>query len=160
MVNTKTVRGRRKVRYESLDDLLAEAERLADVPVRTLGNWSQGQIYDHLARSLDSSIDGVGFQLPLPMRMMLSLFMKKKFLKKELPPGLRSTPRFDPAETTVSEALEALRKSVARQQNESARVPHPAFCNIVRDGWNDFHLRHAERHMSFLVNGDSTAVGV
>ena len=55
-VNTKKVQDRRKVRYESLDELLADAQRFSGDNVRKLGNWSQGQIYEHIARSLDSSI--------------------------------------------------------------------------------------------------------
>jgi hypothetical protein len=31
---------------------------------------------------------------------------------------------------------------------------HPAFGNIGREGWDQFNLRHAELHMSFLVNGE------
>ena len=57
-IKTKKVEGRRKVRYQAISEFLAEAERLASRKVRTIGNWSQGQIYEHLARSLDISIDG------------------------------------------------------------------------------------------------------
>ncbi len=52
-INTKQVTGRRVVRYESFDEILADAERLAVVPTRTLGNWSIGQIFSHLAKSSD-----------------------------------------------------------------------------------------------------------
>ncbi len=55
-INTKKVEGRRAVRYESLSEFLQDAERLANCEVRTVGNWSQGQIYEHLARALDISM--------------------------------------------------------------------------------------------------------
>ena len=61
MVNTKTVTGRRELRYDNYDELLADAERLAGKEVRTLGNWSYGQILRHLARSIDAMIDGAPF---------------------------------------------------------------------------------------------------
>ncbi len=153
-VNTKKVAGRREIRYESLDELFADAERLSQTNVSTLGNWSQGQIYEHLARSLDSSIDGAGFSLPLPMRWMLTLLMKKKFLTKKLPAGFQAPEKLTPRETAVDEALASLKAAIKRQQQESTRAPHPAFGDIGRDGWNDFNLRHAELHMSFLVNGE------
>jgi len=155
-INTKKVQGRRPVRYESLDELLADAERLAAAGgVRALGNWSQGQIYEHLGRSLDASIDGVGFTLPAPVRWMMSLAMKQKFLKREIPAGFKSTAAFVPDETPVEQGLASLRTAIERQRRESNRVTHPAFGNIGRQGWNDFNLRHAEMHMSFLVNGDA-----
>ncbi len=65
-INTKQVTDRRVVKYADYNDFLVDAEHLAGQPVRTLGNWSQAQIYEHLALSLDSSIDGAGFLLPAP----------------------------------------------------------------------------------------------
>ena len=154
-INTKKVQGRRTVRYETLDELLADAQRFSGSEVRTLGNWSQGQIYEHLARAMDSSIDGAGFSLPAPVRWIMSLLMKRKFLEKELPAGFKSTAQFIPEETSAEEGLASLQRAIARQQQESKRAPHPAFGNIGREEWNDFNLRHAEMHMSFLVNGES-----
>src|SRR5271163_177628 len=43
-VNTAKVEGRRKVTYTSFEDLLVDADRLSAGPVKTLGNWSAGQI--------------------------------------------------------------------------------------------------------------------
>lgn len=72
-INTKRVSGRRKVRYASLEEFLADAERHAAPNVRFLGNWSAGQIYEHLARTLESSIDGFESSLPAPVRFLMSL---------------------------------------------------------------------------------------
>lgn len=154
-INTKKVQGRRTVRYESLDELLADAQRISGSEVRPLGNWSQGQIFEHLARSLDSSIDGAGFALPAPVQWMMSLLMKRKFLEKKLPAGFKSTAQFKPDATSAEGGLASLQKAIVRQQQESQRAPHPAFGNIGREQWNAFHLRHAEMHMSFLVKGES-----
>ncbi len=153
-IKTKKVQGRRTVRYESLDELLSDAQRLSEVEVRTLGNWSQGQIYEHMARSLDSCIDGTDFSLPAPVRWLMRLVIKRKFLHVALPPGFKTTPSFDPEETSAEQGLSSLEKAIARQKQESNRAPHPAFGNIGKEGWNDFNLRHSELHMSFLVNGE------
>lgn len=151
MINTKKVKGRRQVRYESLDELLAEAENLANTEVRTLGNWSPGQIYKHMAHSLDVSIDGAGFMMPAPVRFLMSLLMKRKFLNVAVPAGFKAPPEFNPDETSSEEGLADLRTAIVRQKQEPERAPHPAFGNIGHDGWNDFHLRHAEMHMSFII---------
>ena len=55
-VDTKTVKGRRIVHYESLRDVLADAEAMYAAGARPLGNWTPGQIFVHLARSFDASI--------------------------------------------------------------------------------------------------------
>lgn len=153
-VDSKPNQDRRVVRYESMEELVADAERLAQTEVRTVGNWSHGQIYEHLARSFDSSIDGVGFSLPAPVRWLMTLFMKRKFLQKEIPAGFKTTGRFVPEETSVDAGLASLRAAVARQNSESSRAPHPAFGKIGRDDWTAFNLRHGELHMSYLVDGN------
>ena len=152
MINTKKVTGRRQVSYASLDEFLADAERLANKEeVRTLGNWSQGQIYEHLARALDTSIDGVDISFPAPARWLMTLLMKKKFLYKELPAGFKVSGKVVPDETTVEQGLNSLRQAVERQKADSTRVPHPGFGKLSLDEWEAFNLRHAELHMSFLV---------
>lgn len=155
-VVTKKVQGRRTVRYETLDDLLADAEQLATSDIRTLGNWSLGQILKHIAMALDSSIDGSDFRLPAPVRFLMTLLMKRKFLTKALPPGFKSTKKFIPDETSTEDGLAALRKAVERQEKESKRVPHPGFGTLTKQEWNDFNLRHAEMHMSFVILNDKT----
>jgi len=151
MINTKQVQGRRSVRYSSLDELLSDARKLAACEVQTLGNWSQGQIYEHLARALDSSIDGVDFSVPAPARWLMSLLMKKKFLYKEIPAGFKVTGKQLPEETSVADGLHSLEQAVERQEGESSRIMHPGFGSLTNQEWDAFNLRHAEMHMSFLV---------
>lgn len=155
-IKTNKVKGRRTVQYDSLDDLYADAQRLAGADTRALGNWSQGQIYEHLARALDSSIDGIRISMPAPVRWAMSMFFKRRFLKKAIPPGFTAPAKqLIPEETSVEDGLASLQTAIERQKAEPLRAPHPVFGNIGRDGWDDFNLRHAEMHMSFLVNGQS-----
>lgn len=91
-VNTKMVEGRRKLRFDSLDDLLAEADRLAKCDVTMLGNWSLAQIFSHLAAGINSTMDGSTFKPPLWMRLMapvMKTFMKKKFIHEGIPSGFQ-----------------------------------------------------------------------
>lgn len=151
-VNTKKVAGRRELRYDSYADLLDDAERLAAIPHRTLGNWSFGQILLHTAQALDSSIDGAGFVLPAPLRWVMTLMMKRRFLSQSIPAGFKSSPQFIPGETSVEEGFVALRRAIGRQATTSQRAAHPAFGNIAQKEWDDFNMRHAEMHMSFVVS--------
>ena len=150
-VVTKKVKDRRMVRYESLDDLLADAEQMATSDVQLLGNWSLGQILKHIAVALDLSIDGFDFNMPAPVRLVMRLLMKKKFLTKSLPPGFKAPDKYTPAETSTEEGLAALREAVDRQRRESERVLHPGFGKLTNKEWDEFHCRHAEMHMSFVV---------
>ena len=151
-IDTKKVDGRREVRYENFDKLLADAMQLSHQPVRTLGNWTQAQIYMHIAMSLDTSIDGSSFMLPAPARWVMSRLMKKKFLNKTIPPGFKTTKEMvAPEDTLLEESLSELQRAIDRQKNNPERAIHPGFGRISRDEWDQFNLRHAEEHMSFLV---------
>jgi Protein of unknown function (DUF1569) len=73
-VNTAKVDGRRKLDYASLEEVLADADRLSSRPVKVLGNWSAGQIFRHLALAFNGSIDGFTMTFPWPLRLMARFF--------------------------------------------------------------------------------------
>lgn len=74
-VDTKHAAGRRELHYGSLDELLADAEQIAAGPYKTIGNWTYGQILTHLTEAMESTLDGFSFRAPLPMRVVVRLFM-------------------------------------------------------------------------------------
>ncbi|MEM7473622.1 MAG: DUF1569 domain-containing protein [Planctomycetota bacterium] len=47
-IRTDKVKNRRNVHYSNLNELLNDAQQLAQSEVQLLGNWSLGQIYSHL----------------------------------------------------------------------------------------------------------------
>jgi hypothetical protein len=73
-VNTASVEGRRKRAYSSLEELLADAKRFGSGPVKALGNWSAGQVFRHLARAYNGSIDGISMSFSWYFRMMARIF--------------------------------------------------------------------------------------
>lgn len=154
-VETKSAQGRRAVHYESLDDLLDDAETLAGTEVQTLGNWSQGAIYGHVAAAMNASIDGFPGKVPWFVRVVAQLFMRKMLLEGPLKPGFKlpkdAEEKMWPKGMTADEGLAALREAVERQRTETHRVPHLALGAISNDEWTQAHLRHAELHMSFVV---------
>lgn len=86
-VNTRKVTGRRSRRCESLDDLLANAERLAGSQVEMLGNWSLGQVFRHLGIAINGSIDGFAFRLSVLEIFFVRISLKKKPLTRGITPG-------------------------------------------------------------------------
>jgi hypothetical protein len=152
-VDTTKAQGRRTLRFQSLDDVLADADRLADAPVRSLGNWSLGQICKHLAESMNQSIDGFEFQASLPVRMVARL-IKGRYLKRGFTPGFklpRRAVRLLPPPIDTQEGLAALRAGVERLKRETRRSANPVFGPLTAEEWNQLHLRHSELHLSFIV---------
>ena len=155
-VNTAKVEGRRKLNYGSYEELLADAQRMSAGAVKTLGNWSPGQIFKHLAIIYNGSIDGLPVRFPWHFRMLVKLF-KNKLLSMDMPPGYQMRPGnakiTQPGPTSAEEGLAALRVAIERLQNESHRAKHPLMGNLTREEWDKIHLKHASLHMSFLVQG-------
>ncbi len=153
-VNTAKVEGRRKLDFASLEEVLADADRLGSGPVKVLGNWSAGQIFRHLALTCNGSIDGIPMTLPWYFRLMARIF-KKKLLAGPMPAGFslpsKGAEALAPPLTSTEEGLADLHAAVARLQQEPHRARHPAFGELSREEWDKIHLHHASLHMSFLV---------
>ena len=154
-MTTTTTTARREVRYESLDEVMADAERLAGAKVRTLGQWTYPQILDHLGKSVLASMDGYGFRAPWVVRVFIAPLMKNSFLTKPMKPGFKlprsATAILPGADVSMQAALECLRKAVARLKTEPGRAPHPFLGNLASQEYTALHLRHSELHMSFVV---------
>ena len=118
IINTKKVQGRREVHYDSWVEMLAEAESLSQQKIRTLGNWTYPQIVWHIAKSMNTSIDGAGFTLPAPARWLMSLLLKRRFLTKSLPTGFKTSTHLIADESlAVESALDELRAYTVDQAN-------------------------------------------
>ena len=75
-INTKKC-PRRKIEYGSLDELVADAERLVAADAPTTGNWSKGMIMEHVAHLMDMTLDGFGFTPPWILRFVGKWFLKR-----------------------------------------------------------------------------------
>jgi hypothetical protein len=154
-VKTSKVRGRREVHYDSYQDLLNDAERLAGAEVRLLGNWSLGQIFTHLSRSMETAIDGMSYKAPWPIRAVVQLFMRRRMITQPMSPGFtlpaRAAELLVPSPVSAEEGLANLRLAIQRLHDETERAPHAMLGEMSLDEWDSFNLRHAELHMSFAV---------
>ena len=154
MINTKKA-PRRVVRYQSLREALADADRLAEADAPTTGNWSKGQIFEHLAAIMDMAVDGAERQAPFPSRLIGQYVIKPMIFKRGMTPGFQlpkwAAKAIAEDTTQTDEALEHLRRSTERFETASQLHPHPFFGSLDRDGWNTLLTRHAELHMSFIA---------
>ncbi len=154
-VNTAKVQGRRELHFASVDELLADAERLAASPtVKQLGNWSLGQALGHLAAAMDTAVDGAKNRPPWFFRVMGRLF-KKQVLKKMTPgfnlPANAAKELIPPSSMTTAEGIAKLRVSVARLKATPNRAPSPFLGPLTPEESDRLQCSHAELHLSFFV---------
>jgi hypothetical protein len=153
-INTAKVEGRRKLKFASYDEVLADVDRLTAGPVKALGNWSPGQNFRHLARAYNGSIDGFTMTFPWHFRLMAKVF-RGKLLSMAMPPGFKlpaeGAKTLDPPPTSTEEGAAELRAAIARLEREPQRARHPMFGTVTKQEWDKIHLTHASLHLSFLV---------
>jgi len=158
-IKTTKVTGRRRLWFASLDAILADAEYLAGVPTKQLGNWSLGQILVHLATVFDKSIDGTEYKPSWLARRAGRLFVplwKRWVLRWGMPAGIRPPAGMfkevaPPERVSTADGLAALRRAVGRLKAEGERDWAQCFGVFTRDEWDRFHMRHAELHLSYAV---------
>ena len=153
-IDTAKVANRRHLRFNTLDDILADVDRLAQGKVRALGNWSPGQILKHLATVMNGSIDGLPLKAPWFIRVAAKLF-KNRFLTKPMPAGFAlpkaAAAHLVPGDTSWEEGLLAIRTAIQRMKTDPQRKPSPYLGELTHAQWDQLHCRHSELHLSFLV---------
>jgi hypothetical protein len=156
-IETKKVQGRRTLHFVSLDDVVADAEKLVASPeTKMLGNWPLDQLLTHLAKAIDGSIDGMPGRAPWFIRLVGPL-VKGRVLKSGMQAGFKLPKQveagFFPTAGSAQAALDTLRRAVGRAGSERMTASHPVLGDLTHEEWTKLHLRHAELHLSFAVPG-------
>jgi Protein of unknown function (DUF1569) len=157
-VETGKVAGRRVLRFESIDQVMAEVDRLADADrggrLEQLGNWTLGQTLGHLACWAEYGYTGTPLKVPFFLKWILR-GRKQKFLYEPMRAGARipgvtgGTLATEP--TSLEDGLGRLRRAMERLKSEAPTSSHPIFGPLTHDEWIAINLRHAELHLGFLV---------
>ena len=157
-VDTRKVADHRTLRFESLDQLMAEVERLAEAEragqLRRLGNWTLGQTVGHLASWAEYSYTGAPLKVPFFIKWFLRL-RKKTFLYSPMRAGVKipgvagGTLATEPM--PLDEALGRYRRALERLKVEPPASPNVIFGHLTHAEWTALQLRHAELHLGFLI---------
>ena len=157
-VDTGKVAERRMLRFESIDQAMAEVERLAqadrDGRLKQLGNWTLGQTLGHLAAWTEYAYTGVPLKPPFFIRWILRL-RKHKFLYEPMQSGVKiprvegGTLATDPV--PLDEGLDRFRRAMKRLKAEAPTAPSPILGHLTHEESIALTLRHAELHLGFLI---------
>jgi hypothetical protein len=151
---------RRQLRFGSIDEAIAEADRLVAAEqgggLTRVGNWNLGQILGHIATWANFAFDGFPPEAHAPffVRWIVRMF-RGPILRKEMmagvkvgkvPGGTLGTEDLEP-----QEGLNRFRAAMKRLAAASPTVKNPVFGKMTHEQWIALNLRHAELHFSFLV---------
>ena len=166
VVDTAKVAGRRPLRFESIDQMMAEVDRLVEAErggrLRRVGNWTLGQTLGHLACWAEYGFTGTPLKPPFFIRWIMRL-RKRSFLHEPMQCGVKipgvEGGTLATAPMPVDEALGRLRCAMQRLKSESPTLPNVIFGPLKHEEWIALNLRHAELHLGFLVPETAQATG-
>jgi hypothetical protein len=74
---------RRAPRFHDYHDVLADADALLANGYERGGNWGLGQVCNHLAATMERSLDGFPSLMPWPVRVVARWFVLKRVLRHQ-----------------------------------------------------------------------------
>jgi hypothetical protein len=142
---------RRRLNFDTIDVIMPDVEVLLDGHV-TVGCWTLGAICDHLARTINLSLDSAPADAPSTREQVnyrRLFFRASAFPEGQTPPLAVQEPAHD---ADPVEAARSLRNAVNRLKTHGGPfAAHPVIGPLTRDEWLLFHARHAAHHLSFAV---------
>src|SRR5437763_9717978 len=125
-VDTRRVAPRRRVRLQTIDDLVAEVDRVAAAAaagkVRPLGNWSPAQVLWHIGRLVELSFDGFPFRYrrgPAWIARLFRLLAWRRLIALAFRPGFKNPPE---AATLEPDPPVSLAAAAAYLKQQAARI--------------------------------------
>jgi Protein of unknown function (DUF1569) len=135
----------------SINVIMSDVDRLI-AGHTTVGRWTLGAICDHLAKSINLSLDFPPAEAP-PTREQ-GVIRRLFFRAAAFPEGRGfAHPAQNPdPDADLGTASEALRHALGRLVSHNAPfAAHPVLGPMTRDEWLRFHARHCCHHLSFAV---------
>ena len=151
---------RRKLRSNTIADLRRDLDAIeqshAAGKLRRTGNWSEGEIFTHLAAFINFGYEGYPKEV-CPPWLLSVLFIRPKrkaYLRDGLPAGFK-IPRTTKGTVGMEDVpfdvgLKRLRDALERLEKIEPHIESPAFGPMCHTDKIGFALRHAELHLGFL----------
>jgi len=148
---------RRKPKFESYEDIIREIEELEKIGYSRLGNWSLGQICEHLGFYFKGSLEGFEFKAPWIIRILVGKPFRWWLMRREgYPDNSQTVPQSVPPENVDDhEAVMKIKELLSRLSSAKELHPSGLFGELTLDQWRMMHLHHAGHHLGFLVPNKS-----
>ncbi len=152
---------RRPLKFTTTAELRAELDRLERAhragTLRKTGNWTPGEIFDHLGKVIEFAFDGFppGHNPPIFVRLMGRALKGYMSSGRTLPPGFVLSPdaayMMPTPGASFDVGLARLRRTLDRlDSGERLEQLSPAFGVMGHDRWLRLHFGHAQHHLGYL----------
>jgi hypothetical protein len=143
---------RRPLDFRTFDEVRADLDRLR-AGYQKGGNWSLGQVCNHLAIFVRGSLDGfTGPRPPWFLRMIGPFLLRRMIKNRRMPEGVKVPAHFQPqASAEDSREVQELQDLLRRfEKHQGPLHPSPLGGELSYDTWRELHLIHCAHHLSFL----------
>lgn len=144
---------RRDLQFSTFDQVAADVTELETLGYKRCGNWTLGQICDHLSVFLRGSLDGFSWKIPWIFRVTIGRYFLRRILRqKKMAVGIRVPKVFLPGEPAGdAESVKSFLQLLQRYQDHTGPMaPSPLAGTLSPQEWDQLHLIHAAHHLSFL----------
>lgn len=148
---------RRTLAFASLDRVMPDVDRLLEGHT-TVGNWSLGQICNHLTSAIMMTVEGTTARAPWLIRKTVGPFLLRRILRTgRFPAGIQLPERYLPKPGLDARAeAEALRAAIRVLASHSGPcAEHPLGARLSREDWDRFQCIHCAHHLSFAIPADA-----
>lgn len=141
----------RTLRFESFDEAMQEAETLAAGPHQTTGSFSLGQIFEHLARTLEIASGNRDAPPSTWFMRTFSRVIRPMVLRKAATgfklPGPAQEVLWPSEEVSVEDGIARLREAAEKFRAFDGSIPHVFFGNLSAAQHHQLQCRHFEGHL-------------
>jgi hypothetical protein len=151
---------RRSLSFESLDQVMPEVDRLLETGYTRAGNWTLGQICEHLSRTLRLAIEPDGKKAPWLIRATLGPALFRHVVRTgRMRTGIPAPGQLGPGNPADDrEGVEMLRSTIPQAlERIPASMEHPFFGRVGREDFLRLQCIHCAHHLSFLIPASQTA---
>lgn len=146
---------KRRLDFRSGEDVLAEIERLRTGGYVATKNWNLSQICEHLTKTMEGEMTGLGFRFPWLFRKTAGPLLTLWVLRTRSMPSVPTLPSLQPAAAEgmddskiIDDCVETVRKAEAFSGNLD---DYPFVDGLTADRWRQIMWVHAAHHLGFLM---------
>jgi hypothetical protein len=144
---------RRPLDFRSIDEVIADLDRLRRGGYEKAGNWDLTHAANHLAIFVRGSLEGfTAPKAPWFIRLIGPMFVRRMIKKRRMPAGVKVPAAYHPAPRGDEKAeVDELKQLLLRfRDHRGPLFPSTLAGELDYDTWRELHLVHCSHHLSFL----------
>lgn len=146
---------KRKLDFHTADEVIGEIESLRNGGYSKLKRWNLTQACEHLTKTIEGEMNGLGFRIPWILRRTVGNWMTRRVLKTRSMPSAPTLPSLRPAAGDVAEDPAVIEQCIATIRKaeifNGSLDDYPFVDGLSHDEWRQFMWIHAAHYLGFLV---------